>query len=415
MLARAMSDARRPRGVGNNRRGKIVTAGTAAPSAEARTAQAWFPVRLHTAGVGACLQEGQSRRVPRNPSAPPSGKWLYSLKLRVFTSKRGTQNIELQMELGRDAKTPRDRSRTNPLCARSTRPKKKKRRRVIEESRTGQKELVSSTVGVPILSEGGNNGGRLRRGDYQAPYVNGHMDYSPTIRQPASSSVCLIAGARTGRRLFRWTGKLLYCGPIARLVERRDPVLKEAGGFRSWDQRKEGNTARGTRSRIFNYYLDAVPSYAYARTLYKAAGRAAYPDEMADRGRTDFAKKRFRRRGKVRAIDHRAFSITTRYFDCECVEYAKADVDDVLMRVTVHNRRTRDPATHSYQPSLVPQTPGAGSAGRPQKAFAAQKGRPGGYGSHERPWDLQHRNSESSGPTCCFYVTKRSKISRGLV
>jgi hypothetical protein len=84
------------------------------------------------------------------------------------------------------------------------------------------------------------------------------------------------------------------------------------------------------------YYLDAVPSYAYARTLYKLP-QAPYPYEW-------LIQENARRRGttamEFELIDTGIFD-EDRYFDVE-VEYAKAGVDDVLMRVTVHNRGPED-------------------------------------------------------------------------
>jgi hypothetical protein len=79
------------------------------------------------------------------------------------------------------------------------------------------------------------------------------------------------------------------------------------------------------------YYLDATPTCSYAKMLYKYP-QAAFPyqqllEENQRRGLND---------PEFELIDTSIFA-EDRYFDV-FVEYAKADANDVLMRVTVHNR-----------------------------------------------------------------------------
>jgi Mannosylglycerate hydrolase MGH1-like glycoside hydrolase domain len=115
----------------------------------------------------------------------------------------------------------------------------------------------------------------------------------------------------------------------------RDPILKERL-FGLTNQ--EGN--HGEDVKELYYYLDAVPSYAYARMLYKLP-QAAYPYEW-------LIEENARRRGSAamefELIDTGIFD-DDKYFDIE-IEYAKADVDDVLMRVTVHNRGPEQASIH---------------------------------------------------------------------
>src|SRR5215468_5708563 len=118
----------------------------------------------------------------------------------------------------------------------------------------------------------------------------------------------------------------LLCLSLA-LWNGRDPILKERlFGLTN------GEGSHGEDVKELYYYLDAVPSYAYARMLYKLP-QAAYPYQW-------LIDENARRRGSAamefELIDTGIFD-DDRYFDVE-VEYAKADVDDVLMRVTVHNR-----------------------------------------------------------------------------
>jgi Mannosylglycerate hydrolase MGH1-like glycoside hydrolase domain len=126
----------------------------------------------------------------------------------------------------------------------------------------------------------------------------------------------------------------LLCMSIA-LWNERDPILKERlFGLTN----EEGN--HGEDVKELYYYLDAVPSYAYARMLYKLP-QAAYPYDW-------LIEENARRRGSTamefELIDTGIFD-DDRYFDVE-IEYAKADVDDVLMRATVHNRGPEAASIH---------------------------------------------------------------------
>src|SRR5215475_11363225 len=136
-------------------------------------------------------------------------------------------------------------------------------------------------------------------------------------------------------RAYRWgedgiagfsDDQQLLCLSIA-LWNGRDPILKERlFGLTN------GQGNHGEEVKELYYYLDAVPSYAYARTLYKLP-QVTYPYQW-------LIDENARRRGSAamefELIDTGIFD-ENRYFDIE-VEYAKADVNDVLMRVTVHNR-----------------------------------------------------------------------------
>lgn len=107
----------------------------------------------------------------------------------------------------------------------------------------------------------------------------------------------------------------------------KDPILKERlFGLTN----AEGN--HGEDVKEIYYYLDAVPSYAYARMLYKLP-QSAYPYDwlVAENGR-----RRGQNMPEFELIDTGVFD-QNRYFDVQ-VEYAKADADDILMRITVFNR-----------------------------------------------------------------------------
>jgi hypothetical protein len=136
-------------------------------------------------------------------------------------------------------------------------------------------------------------------------------------------------------RAYRWgedgiagfcDDRQLLCLSLA-LWNGQDPILKERL-FGLTNQ--QGN--HGEDVKELYYYVDAVPSHAYQKMLYKYT-QAAYPyqwliDENARRHGTGARE--------FELIDTGLFN-DGRYFDVE-VEYAKATPDDILMRVTVHNR-----------------------------------------------------------------------------
>ncbi|MFS8099030.1 glucosidase [Lentzea alba] len=113
-----------------------------------------------------------------------------------------------------------------------------------------------------------------------------------------------------------------------------DPILKERlFGLTNG----EGNHGEDVKECYF--YLDATPTASYLRMLYKYP-QAKFPYEdlvatNAGRGRHD---------PEYELLDTGVFD-DDRYFDV-FVEYAKAGPDDVLMRVTAHNRGPEEATLH---------------------------------------------------------------------
>src|SRR5512139_488225 len=106
----------------------------------------------------------------------------------------------------------------------------------------------------------------------------------------------------------------------------RDPILKERlFGLASG----EGN--HGEDVKEYYFYLDSTPTHSYMKYLYKYPQRA-YP--YADLVETN------RRRSKLELeyelLDTGVFA-DDRYFDV-FLEYAKEGPEDILIRVSVHNR-----------------------------------------------------------------------------
>ncbi|MBM4242258.1 MAG: glucosidase [Deltaproteobacteria bacterium] len=135
-------------------------------------------------------------------------------------------------------------------------------------------------------------------------------------------------------RAYRWNedGIAGVCDELQRLCfalvlwNGRDPILKERlFGLTG----NEGN--HGEDVKELYWYLDSTPTHSYMRMLYKYP-QAAFP--YAD------LVERNRRRGKTEReyelLDTGVFD-ERRYFDV-FVEYAKADTEDLLVRITAHNR-----------------------------------------------------------------------------
>jgi hypothetical protein len=119
----------------------------------------------------------------------------------------------------------------------------------------------------------------------------------------------------------------------------RDPILKERFfGVTN----AEGNHGEDVKEHYF--YLDGTPTHSYMRMLYKYPQREfPYLDLVAtnrSRGREAF---------EYELLDTDAFA-DSRYFDV-VVEHAKAGPDDVLLRITAHNRGP-DTATLHLLPTL---------------------------------------------------------------
>ncbi|HMF95555.1 MAG TPA: hypothetical protein VKE96_14740, partial [Vicinamibacterales bacterium] len=106
----------------------------------------------------------------------------------------------------------------------------------------------------------------------------------------------------------------------------RDPILKErlfglAGS--------EGNHSEDVKDYYF--YTDSTPTHSYMTFLYKYP-QAAFPyADLVEENR-----RRGRQAPEYELVDTGVFD-GNRYFDVE-VEYAKADVEDILIRVHVTNR-----------------------------------------------------------------------------
>ena len=148
-------------------------------------------------------------------------------------------------------------------------------------------------------------------------------------------------------RAYRWgedglagisDDKQQLCFAIA-LWNGRDPILKERlFGLTN----NEGN--HGEDVKEYYFYIDSTPTHSYMKYLYKyPQGEYPYLDLLqTNRGRS-------REEFEYELLDTGIFD-DDRYFDI-FVEYAKADPEDVLIKISVHNRGP-EPAKLHVLPTL---------------------------------------------------------------
>ena len=143
-------------------------------------------------------------------------------------------------------------------------------------------------------------------------------------------------------RAYRWgeDGLLGFCDRECRLCfslalwNGHDPILKERlFGLTG----PEGN--HGEDVKECYYYLDSSPTHCYFKGLYKYPQRAFPYDQLveANRGRDKHL-------GEFELKDTGVFG-ENRYFDV-LAEYAKANPNDILIRITVSNRGPEEATLH---------------------------------------------------------------------
>ena len=114
----------------------------------------------------------------------------------------------------------------------------------------------------------------------------------------------------------------------------QDPILKERlFGLTN----SEGN--HGEDVKEYYFYLDSTPTHSYMKYLYKYP-QAAYPYLNL----VETSRRRSRQDFEYELLDTGVFD-QDRYFDV-FVEYAKASPEDILIRITVHNRGPDVAAVH---------------------------------------------------------------------
>jgi hypothetical protein len=141
-------------------------------------------------------------------------------------------------------------------------------------------------------------------------------------------------------RAYRWNEdgiagisdrRQMICFAMA-LWNERDPILKERlFGLTG----NEGN--HGEDVKEYYFYLDSTPTHSYMRYLYK------YPQaEFPYKQLVEENRRRGKHQPEFELLDTGIFD-DNRYFDL-FVEYAKADVEDILIKITVENRGSESAA-----------------------------------------------------------------------
>lgn len=143
---------------------------------------------------------------------------------------------------------------------------------------------------------------------------------------------------------------------------KKDPILKERlFGLSGY----EGN--HGEDVKELYYYLDSSPTHSYMKMLYKYP-QAAFPYERL----VQENRRRTREEPEFELMDTGIFD-EDNYFDI-FIEYAKAGMEDILIRITAHNRGKEAAPLHilptvwyrntwsqgndEYKPVMVPSNEG---------------------------------------------------------
>ena len=148
-------------------------------------------------------------------------------------------------------------------------------------------------------------------------------------------------------RAYRWSEdglagicdrRQFICFALA-LWNGRDPILKERLFGLSGNEGRHGEDVKE-----YYFYLDSTPTHSYMKYLYKYP-QAAFPYSALLEGN----RQRSRADPEYELLDTGVFS-QNRYFDV-FVEYAKANVEDILIRITAVNCGP-DPANLDVLPTI---------------------------------------------------------------
>jgi len=125
----------------------------------------------------------------------------------------------------------------------------------------------------------------------------------------------------------------LLCFALA-LWNKKDPIIKERffGVTGS-----EGN--HGEDVKEYYFYLDSTPTHSYMKMLYKYP-QAEYPYSWL----VDENRRRSKTETEFELMDTGVFN-DDKYFDV-FVEYAKNNAEDILVRISVHNRGNDEASLH---------------------------------------------------------------------
>jgi hypothetical protein len=151
---------------------------------------------------------------------------------------------------------------------------------------------------------------------------------------------------------------------------KKDPIIKERiFGLTG----NEGNHAEDCKEHY--YYLDSTPTHSYLKMLYK------YPhNEFPYAWLVEENRKRGKLDPEFELIDTGVFN-DQKYFDA-IIEYAKADVHDLLIKLTVQNRGNSEATIH-----MIPQV-----WFRNTWSWGTESDKPEMYRDDEGVINIQHKN-----------------------
>ncbi|MGB8322831.1 MAG: hypothetical protein WCE52_07715, partial [Candidatus Acidiferrum sp.] len=169
----------------------------------------------------------------------------------------------------------------------------------------------------------------------------------------------------------------MICFSLA-LWNGRDPILKERLFGLSGTQGNHGEDVKE-----YYFYLDSTPTHSYMRMLYKYP-QAEFPyqwlvEENAKRGRSA---------PEFELLDTGVFA-ESRYFDV-LIEYAKGDVEDLLIKISATNRGPQRAPLHLLPTLLFRNTWSWG--GDPRRPVARQSPNvPGAVCAEVEHWEYGKR------------------------
>ena len=194
------------------------------------------------------------------------------------------------------------------------------------------------------------------------------------------------------------TGTRTICFALA-MWNGRDPILKERlFGLTG----NEGN--HGEDVKEYYFYLDSTPTHSYMKYLYKYP-QAAFPyGQLVEENR-----RRGKNEPEFELMDTGVFD-ENRYFDV-FVEYAKADAEDILIKITVTNRGPEAAQSAPAADDLVPQhlVVGRATSARARDCHAARPAPESGDRAESSISSASAGCIAKARPSCCSPKTKPTR------
>ena len=194
------------------------------------------------------------------------------------------------------------------------------------------------------ISENKSNNGKWKK---WGPYLSDRQ--WGTVREDYSSDGDAwghVSHKDSKSKAYRWgedgiggisDNKQIICFSVA-FWNKKDPIIKERYFGLTGTQGNHGEDVKE-----YFYYLDNTPTHSYMKMLYKYP-QSEYP--YADLVKTN--KNRSKTEPEYDLIDTGIFD-QDKYFDV-FIEYAKNEEEDILIKITAHNRSTDDSSLN-----IIPQ------------------------------------------------------------